>query len=83
MIASGTLSRRDAGFFRARRAAALALSGEPDEAATVGLDAILVARETSSERTIRVLADVAGTLTPWRTRPGPRALIHALAATPR
>jgi len=42
-----------------------------------------VAKETSSERTIRVLADVAGTLTPWRTRPGPRALIHALAATPR
>ena len=87
VIASGTLSRRDAGFFRARRAAALALSGEPDEAATVGLDAgldaILVANETSSERTIRVLADVAGTLTPWRTRPGPRALIHALAATPR
>lgn len=83
VIASGTLSRRDAGFFRARRAAALALSGEPDEAATVGLDAILVAKETSSERTIRVLADVAGTLTPWRTRPGPRALIHALAATPR
>ena len=69
VIASGTLSRRDAGFFRARRAAALALSGEPDEAATVGLDAILVAKETSSERTIRVLADVAGTLTPWR--PGP------------
>jgi hypothetical protein len=83
VIASGTLSRRDAGFFRARRAAALALSGEPDEAATVGLDAIQVAKETSSERTIRVLTDVAGTLTPWRTRPGPRALIHALATTPR
>jgi hypothetical protein len=83
VIASGTLSRRDAGFFRARRAAALALSGEPDEAAAVGLDAIQVARETSSERTIGVLADVAGTLTPWRTRPGPRALIHALATAPR
>lgn len=83
VIASGTLSRRDAGFFRARRAAALALSGEPDEAATVGLDAIEVARETSSERTIRVLGDVAGTLTPWRTRPGPRALMHALASAPR
>lgn len=83
VIASGTLSRRDAGFFRARRAAALALSGEPDEAATVGLDAILVAKETSSGRTIRVLADVASTLTPWRTRPGPRALINALATAPR
>ncbi len=83
VIASGTLSRRDAGFFRARRAAALALSGEPDEAATVGLLAIQVARETSSERTVRVLADVASTLTPWRNRPHPRALIHALAMTSR
>ncbi len=83
VIASGTLSRRDAGFFRARRAAALALSGEPDEAAAIGLQAIQVARETSSERTLRVLADAAGTLTPLGSRPGPRALIRALATTPR
>jgi len=34
---SGTLSRRDAGFFSARRATALALSGEPNEAAAVAL----------------------------------------------
>src|ERR1017187_4237341 len=65
VIASGTLSRRDAGFFRARRAAALALSGEPDEAAAIGLEAV---QETNSERTMRVLADVVGTLAPWRSR---------------
>jgi transcriptional regulator with XRE-family HTH domain len=79
VISSGTLSRRDAGFFSARRAAALALSGDPDEAAIIGLQAIQVAGETSSERTLRILADVAGTLAPWRSRPGPRALICALA----
>jgi hypothetical protein len=71
VIISGGLSRRDAGFFRARRAAALALSGEPDEAATVGLRAIQAAKETNSERTLRVLADVVVTLAPWRGRPGP------------
>jgi transcriptional regulator with XRE-family HTH domain len=83
VIARGGLSRRDAGFFRARRAAALALSGEPDEAAAVGLEAVQVAQDIHSERTMRVLADVAATLSPWRTRPGPRALIHALATSQR
>ncbi|MDQ2875009.1 MAG: hypothetical protein M3Y33_09545 [Actinomycetota bacterium] len=53
VIASGELSRGDAGFSGARRAAALALSGEPDEAAAVGLQAVEVARETNSERTVR------------------------------
>jgi hypothetical protein len=83
VIASGGLSRRDTGFFRARRAAALALSGEPDEAAAVGLRAVQVAKETNSERTMRLLIDVVGTLTPWSGRPGPRALKHALSTTPR
>jgi transcriptional regulator with XRE-family HTH domain len=83
VIARNGLSRRDAGFFRARRAAALALSGEPDEAAAVGLEAVQVAQDIRSERTMRVLADVVTTLSPWRTRPGPRALIQALATSQR
>jgi hypothetical protein len=83
VIKSGGLSRRDSGFFRARRAAALALSGEPDEAAQIGLEAIQVARETNSERTLRVLTDVVGTLTPWISRPGPRQLKQALTTSPR
>jgi transcriptional regulator with XRE-family HTH domain len=83
VIASGCLSRRDAGFFRARQAAALALSGEPDEAATVGLQAFQVAKDTRSERTTRLLMDVVGTLTPWRSRPGPLALKQALSTSPR
>jgi transcriptional regulator with XRE-family HTH domain len=78
VIASGALSRRDAGFFRARQAAALALSGQPDEAATVGLEAVQVAREMRSRRTIYVLADAVRSLDPWRSRPGPRALREAI-----
>lgn len=79
VIASGALSRRDAGFFSARRAAALALCGEPDEAASVGMHAMHMTTETNSGRTLSVLTDVAATLIPWRSRPGPRALTQALA----
>ena len=42
------------GFFSAWRAAALALSGEPDEAARVGQAAAEVAEAVNSERTMRV-----------------------------
>lgn len=78
VIANGALSLRDAAFFRARRATALALSGEPDEAAAVGLEAVPVAKELNSGRTISVLADVVRSLDPWSTRPGPRALKEAV-----
>jgi hypothetical protein len=80
VITSGALSRRDEGYFRARRAAALALSGEPEEAATVGLESVQVAKAINSERTIRVLAEVVRTLTPWSRRPAVRALREALLA---
>lgn len=83
VITSGRLSHRDEGFFASRRATALALSGEPDEAARIGLQAVQVAWETSSGRTLLVLADVVRTLTPWSGRPGPRALREALAPAPR
>lgn len=81
VLTSADLSRRDAGFFRARRAAALALSGEPDEAATVGLESIEVAAATNSRRTLRVLGEVMQTLTPWRSRPAVRELHDAMAAS--
>jgi hypothetical protein len=80
VIGKGTLSRRDVGFFNARRATALALSGEPDEAAAVGLASAQVAQETHSERTLRVLGEVVRTLEPWSSRPGPRALREAVVA---
>ncbi len=81
VLANAGLSRRDAGFFRARRAAALALSGEPDEAATVGLEAVEVATATNSRRTLRVLTEVMSTLTPWRGRPAVRELHDVMAAS--
>jgi hypothetical protein len=80
ILSTGTLSRRDFGFFNARRATALALSGEPDEAAAVGLASFQVAQETHSERTVRVLGDVVRNLEPWSARPGPRALKEAVLA---
>jgi hypothetical protein len=80
VITSGALSRRDEGYFRARRAAALALSGEPDEAATIGLESAQTAKTMGSERTIRVLAAVVRTLTPWSRRPAVRALREILSA---
>jgi transcriptional regulator with XRE-family HTH domain len=80
ILAGNNLSRRDTGLFGARRAAALALSGHPDDAAAVGLDALQIARATSSERTTAILSDVARTLSPWRSRPGPREFREAMGA---
>jgi hypothetical protein len=81
ILANPELSRRDAGFFRARHAAALALSGEPDEAATVGLQSVKVATVTNSRRTVRVLAEVMDSLALWRRRPVVRELQDAIAAS--
>lgn len=81
VLANASLSRRDTGYFRARRAVALALSGEPDEAAQVGLTSVDIAMTTNSQRTLRVLAEVVHTLTPWKDRPAVRDLRDAMAAT--
>jgi hypothetical protein len=67
--------RRDRGyFFLARRTSSLALAGEPDEAASAGLEAVQIASSTTSQRTNRELMRALATLQPWRNRPGPRAL---------
>lgn len=77
---TGTLSHRDTGFFNARRAAALALSGEPDEAAKIGKASAVVAHEVKSERTVRVLGEVLQTLDRWRSRPAVREFRESLTA---
>lgn len=79
VLADTALSRRDAGYFRSRRAAALALSGEPDEAAALGMEAFAVASATSSRRTTKVVVEVARNLEPWRHRPTVRELRHLVA----
>ncbi|MER6531929.1 hypothetical protein [Streptomyces sp. NPDC001508] len=80
VITAGTLSRRDVGFFNARRSAALALSGEPDEAARIGTFSAEVAQAMKSERTMRVLREVSQTLSRWRSRSVVREFHEALQA---
>ncbi len=80
VLSSNTLSRRDAGYFTAHRAAALALAAEPDEAATLALQSVDVAKSANSRRTLRLLTDVAGALRPWSDRPAVRALREAVGA---
>jgi transcriptional regulator with XRE-family HTH domain len=78
VLTSGVLSLRDEGYFRARRAVAFALSGEPDDAAREGLASLSVATVTNSQRTTRELARAVKLLTPWSSRPGPRELREAM-----
>ncbi|MYS21211.1 MULTISPECIES: XRE family transcriptional regulator [unclassified Streptomyces] len=78
VIAAGGLSVRDGGFFNARRAAALALSGEPDEAANVGRESAGVAHAMRSQRTVQVLGEVLQSLARWRSRPAVREFREAL-----
>ncbi len=78
VLAANMLSRRDQGYFLSRLAAALALSGEPDEAAVRGLEAATLATATASRRTTRELERTLQSLRPWGSRPGPRQLREAL-----
>ncbi len=80
VLASGVLARRDEGYYRARRAVACALGGEPDEAAQEGLDALRLAASTNSQRTTREVARVVAILAPWQARSGPRELRAAMGA---
>lgn len=82
VLSGGAMSHRDTGFFNARRAAALALSGEPDEAARVGKMSARVAYEVKSERTVRVLGEVLQTLDRRRSRPAVREFRESLTAMP-
>jgi transcriptional regulator with XRE-family HTH domain len=72
------LSKRDEGYYRARRSFACALSGAPDIAAQEGLHALDIAATTRSQRTTRELARTVKALTPWSAHPGPSQLREAL-----
>jgi hypothetical protein len=82
VLSSGTLSRRDASFFTARRAAAFSLGEDPDpdEAATLALTSVEVANSASSQRTRRVLVEIVDLLEPWSDRPAVRSLREAVGA---
>jgi hypothetical protein len=79
VLMADLLSRRDRGYFMARKASSLALAGEPDEAASVGVQAAELATATASQRTKRELGRTLTTLGPWSGRPGTRQLRDALA----
>ncbi|MGO1052955.1 helix-turn-helix domain-containing protein [Crossiella sp. CA198] len=78
VLATTLLSRRDRGYFLARLASSLAYSGEPDEAAARGLEAVSLAVATNSQRTKRELGRTLTTLQPWISQPGPRQLREAV-----
>ncbi|WP_157254900.1 helix-turn-helix domain-containing protein [Nonomuraea typhae] len=75
-----SLSRRDQGYFLARCSYSLALAGQPDDAAVVGMESVQLANATNSLRTKRELGRAVRALAPWATRPGPRELDEALRA---
>ncbi|MEV0772755.1 helix-turn-helix domain-containing protein [Nocardia salmonicida] len=81
VLESDTLSDRDEGYFRARHAVALALSGEPDTAADEGLLAMRRATEKQSARTKAELVRAVDALGRWQHRPGPRELREAVVAS--
>jgi hypothetical protein len=80
VLTEGTLAQRDEAYYRARRAVACALAGEPDDASQEALVALNLAGSTSSERTRREVARVVRILTPWQGHPGPQELRLALQA---
>ncbi|GAA1272875.1 hypothetical protein GCM10009609_39960 [Pseudonocardia aurantiaca] len=78
-LSSHDSSTRDRAYFSTLMATALALSGEPDEAAVTVCAALAVAIKTGSRRTIREANNVAAVLRPWRNRSTVRDLDAALA----
>lgn len=79
-LTEDTFSPRDYGFFLSWQSASLALAGEPDEAATVGVASARRADHANSHRTRRELGRVLDTLRPWQNRPAVRELAEALQA---
>lgn len=61
-------------------ATSLGLAGEPDEAARTALKSLTLAQQTDSDRTLKELSVVVGTLKPWKTRAAVRELRDAVSA---
>lgn len=74
---------RDFGVFRARQAQALAVAGEPDQAAEVAKSVVPLAASTGSARMRAELTVVRDKMAPWRRDRAGLALDAALATLPR
>jgi hypothetical protein len=81
-LSSGVLSRRDTGFFTARRSAALAQAGHPEESALQATEALGAAREIGSARTGAIVRDTLTALGPWHTLPAVADLQAAVSSRP-
>lgn len=77
-LSETNFSRRDYGFFQSWTACALALAGEPDEAAATGMESARRAMDTNSGRTTQELRRVMEVLRPWRNRPAVRTFADAV-----
>ncbi len=72
------ISRHDRGYFLSLMARALAHAAEPDNAASAGHEALTVAVETHSLRTIHELKRVCALLAPWCSQPAVHELREAV-----
>jgi transcriptional regulator with XRE-family HTH domain len=72
------ISHRDRGYFLSLMASALAHAAAPNDAASAGHEALAVAVETHSLRTVQELKRVCTLLEPWRSRPAVYELREAL-----
>lgn len=79
-LAMNGLSLRDAGYFQARQAFALAQAQAPDLAAERAFEALTASSRTGSRRTHRAVVASRAALTPWQKRDSVAALDDALTA---
>ncbi|MFI6291959.1 XRE family transcriptional regulator [Nonomuraea sp. NPDC050790] len=79
-LSPDAFSRRDYGYFLALKSETLASAGAPDAAASTGLEALRLARETTSARTHQEVLRLVEQLRPWRDRERVRELAHAVLA---
>lgn len=77
-VTDDRFSRRDRGYFLSLMAGALAQAAEPDNATDAGHEALAVALETNSQRTVHELVRVCALLDPWRSQPAVRDLQDAV-----
>ncbi|MGI8335717.1 helix-turn-helix domain-containing protein [Actinomadura scrupuli] len=79
-LSGNTFSRRDRGYFLSLQGKAYAAAHSPDDAARAGLDALALARETDSARTMQELARLVRALRPWQAHSRVRSLRDAVLA---
>jgi hypothetical protein len=72
------IPRCDRGYFLSLMAGASAHAAEPDNAASAGYEALVVAVETHSLRTIHELKRVCALLKPWHAQPAVYELREAV-----